>query len=198
MHRRPETDAELWCSGCGEMHPKSAFCKDRKSASGLNSVCREIVKTQNQRYHQKTKAVVNARRKRNRRLQKESPEWEIWLRKKLLTDARGRARRRGIEFALTIEDVEVPERCPVFDIQLVWNSVKRSHNSPSLDRIEATKGYVPGNVWVISWRANDIKNDATPAELRRVADAIEVRLGKKAAGRELDGVTWDEYPVGRA
>ena len=92
----------------------------------------------------------------------------------------------------------MPERCPVFDIQLVWNSVKRSHNSPSLDRIEATKGYVPGNVWVISWRANDIKNDATPAELRRVADAIEVRLGKKAAGRELDGVTWDEYPVGRA
>ena len=41
---------------------------------------------------------------------------------------------------------------------------------------------MPGNVWVISARANAIKNDATPTELRRVADAVEERMTKFQGG----------------
>ena len=42
----------------------------------------------------------------------------------------------------------------------------------SIDRIDSTKGYEKGNVWVISGRANRIKNDATPEELMRIATLV--------------------------
>lgn len=43
----------------------------------------------------------------------------------------------------------------------------------SLDRIVPSLGYVPGNVAVISHRANRIKSDATADELRAVADWLD-------------------------
>mgnify|MGYP007075817688 CR=1 FL=1 len=48
----------------------------------------------------------------------------------------------------------------------------------SLDRIDSSKGYIKGNVWVISLRANRIKNDSTPQELRLIADKVEERLSQ--------------------
>lgn len=39
---------------------------------------------------------------------------------------------------------------------------------PSLDRINPDRGYVPGNVQVISFRANTLKNNATREELAKV------------------------------
>lgn len=50
---------------------------------------------------------------------------------------------------------------------------KQTPASPSLDRIDCTRGYVPGNIQVISWRANNVKGVATPWELRRMADVLE-------------------------
>lgn len=58
---------------------------------------------------------------------------------------------------------------------LIYNGVKQD-NSYSLDRIDSSKGYVKGNIWVISLRANRIKNDSTPQELRLIADKVEERL----------------------
>ncbi len=61
--------------------------------------------------------------------------------------------------------------------------VANSHDaSPSLDRLEPTRGYVKGNVAVISYRANRIKTDATAEELQRVLDWVhdqwaEVNVG---------------------
>ena len=46
-------------------------------------------------------------------------------------------------------------------------------NSPSLDRIVPELGYIPSNVVVISYKANAIKRNATPQEIRRVADFYE-------------------------
>lgn len=46
---------------------------------------------------------------------------------------------------------------------------KQHAASPSLDRIIPTLGYVPGNVWVISHRANELKRDATLQEIQMLA-----------------------------
>lgn len=46
----------------------------------------------------------------------------------------------------------------------------RNDASPSLDKIIPSLGYVPGNVLVISWRANRIKCDATANELMLIAN----------------------------
>ena len=73
--------------------------------------------------------------------------------------ARSRARRKGIEFDLLLEDIVIPEQCPVLGIPM---------DHPSLDRFDPTRGYTADNVRVISMRANMIKNDATVEDLERI------------------------------
>lgn len=94
----------------------------------------------------------------------------------LLISARHRAKINSLDFNLEIDDIIIPDRCPIFGNKFYKHPDMR--NSPSLDRIDSTKGYIKGNVWVISRRANIIKNDATPAELRMIADAVEDKLNE--------------------
>lgn len=89
--------------------------------------------------------------------------------KKMLTSARNRARQRGLDFDLTFDDLEWTGICPVFGIPLVPGKGRSNFASPSLDRIDNSKGYVKGNVIIVSLRANTIKNSATPEELTTVA-----------------------------
>jgi hypothetical protein len=91
---------------------------------------------------------------------------------RMLQKAKERAKEKGIPFSLSVLDVHVPTHCPLLGIKLKRGRGKRTDNSPSLDRIVPTEGYVKGNVWVISWRANRIKNDASLAELRRMTRAL--------------------------
>jgi hypothetical protein len=87
----------------------------------------------------------------------------------LIRWAKFRATKQGIPFDLVKEDIKIPKECPVLHIPLVVG-VRKSHaNSPSLDRIVPSLGYVKGNIHVISHRANQIKSNATPEELIAVA-----------------------------
>lgn len=83
---------------------------------------------------------------------------------------RYRAKKAGIPFDISEADVYVPECCPIFGTALVFGGARGNPHSPSIDRIKPELGYVKGNVAVISARANTLKNNATPAELRQVAD----------------------------
>lgn len=86
----------------------------------------------------------------------------------LLYASRQRSKTRGYENTLVLEDIpEIPEYCPVFPWIKLEHQVgtQRRDSSPSLDRIDNTKGYVKGNVRVISWRANHVKGEATDQEL---------------------------------
>lgn len=91
----------------------------------------------------------------------------------MLQNAKHRAKRKGIPFSLVREDIVIPTHCPVLGIELSTSNSQKLDNSASLDRIDNSKGYVPGNVHVISLKANQIKNNATPAELRSVAQYFE-------------------------
>ena len=82
------------------------------------------------------------------------------------------AKRRGWDFDITEDDIAVPLRCPIFDVPLVMGG-PRTDNHASVDRIDNSKGYVKGNVVVVCWRANRIKNDSRPGELRLIADYYE-------------------------
>lgn len=95
-----------------------------------------------------------------------TPEAELWY------QARKRARRDGTPFEITPADIVVPAECPVLGIPLFTadgRSGNRRH-SPSLDRIDPRKGYVRGNVVVMSLQANRIKSNATCDEVMRVAN----------------------------
>jgi hypothetical protein len=87
----------------------------------------------------------------------------------IIVKSRSGAKQRGLEFAITVDDVEWPTHCPVLGIELKYvGKGERRDDYPSLDRIDNSIGYRPGNVRVISWRANRIKWDCTPAELEAV------------------------------
>ena len=92
-------------------------------------------------------------------------------RKMIVTAARRRCEKSGVVFDIDYGDIEIPATCPVLGIALFPSFGKRGpqNNSPSLDRINPAKGYVRGNVEVISWRANKIKGNASPEELMAVA-----------------------------
>ena len=92
----------------------------------------------------------------------------------LLRAARGRANKKQIEFNLTIEDIVIPECCPVLHIKLQRQLGKGKilDTSPSLDRIDNSKGYIKGNVQVISTKANAMKSSANKEELLKFANWI--------------------------
>jgi len=87
----------------------------------------------------------------------------------LWSSAKFRSKRLGIAFEIEVTDITVPKYCPVLGMRLRSRKggVPRA-NSPSLDRIDPDKGYVKGNVIVVSWLANRIKSDATPDQILAV------------------------------
>ena len=95
----------------------------------------------------------------------------------MLLSSRRRAKHDGIPHNLELSDIVIPEFCPVFtNVRLSRDNKKVGYDSPSLDKLKPELGYVRGNVRVISWRANTIKQDASVEELRRVAEWLEGEL----------------------
>jgi hypothetical protein len=86
--------------------------------------------------------------------------------------AKRRAGQHKIKFNIKVEDIVIPDVCPVLKIPIYRDTDGLCANSPSLDRIDPSKGYVKGNIRVISFRANTLKNNATLKELTMLlADA---------------------------
>lgn len=83
--------------------------------------------------------------------------------KRLFNAAKARAIAKGREFSIELSDIRIPELCPVFNTPM---------KSPSLDRLDSSKGYVKGNVRVISKRANQLKSNATVEEMQMILDDL--------------------------
>lgn len=98
----------------------------------------------------------------------------------LATCARRRARNKGIEFNITHEDIHIPTHCPILGIELKSHVGEGKHggqnDSPTLDRIDPNKGYVKGNIQVLSHLANMMKSNATAEELHLFADWIKENI----------------------
>lgn len=92
--------------------------------------------------------------------------------------ARASARQRGIEFNIDRIDIVLVDKCPLLKVPLEYGDLENGDaaHRPSLDRIDNTKGYVKGNVQVVSLRANTLKRDATLEELARMGEWAEAHL----------------------
>lgn len=88
--------------------------------------------------------------------------------KNLFRMAKERSKKYNIPFDIEVSDIEIPVLCPVLKKPLV----SRTSYAPSIDRIDNSKGYVKGNIQVISKRANSMKSDATVEDLRLFAEWI--------------------------
>jgi len=83
--------------------------------------------------------------------------------------AKKRAEKTNIIFDIQLEDIIIPKKCPVFDFEFIVGKGKGPTDmSPSLDRIDNTKGYIKGNIQVISFKANRIKNDCNIDDIEKL------------------------------
>jgi hypothetical protein len=85
--------------------------------------------------------------------------------KNLFQLARHRALKKGIEFNIEISDIVIPETCPILGLPIKKLIDGNRDLSPSLDRIDNAKGYIKGNIQVISFKANAMKLTANKDEL---------------------------------
>ncbi len=122
------------CSECKQRRPLSEYNKHRKQPDGFVYKCRTCLKDS---YH-----ILPIK----------------------LAQHKCRAKKKGLEFSIILEDLYLPEYCPILGVKLDYSRNPGRH-SPSIDRIDNSKGYIKGNVIVVSVKANAMKSDATFNEL---------------------------------
>lgn len=93
---------------------------------------------------------------------------------------------KGMNFNIGPEDIILNDCCPFFKTKINYNSSKGMGNKLSdptlysIDRIDNSKGYVKGNVWIVSRLANQMKNNSTVEELKTFCrNAILIHSQKK-------------------
>lgn len=79
------------------------------------------------------------------------------------------ALRTGYSWEIEFGDITWPSHCPILGTELDYFAESAQENSPSFDRIDSNLGYVTGNVIIVSWRANRIKNNGTAEEHLKIA-----------------------------
>jgi hypothetical protein len=91
------------------------------------------------------------------------------LAKSMIERSRKGARKRNLAFTITEQDISpLPFYCPVLGTPLNYMAGRGDENSASIDRMDSSQGYIAGNVYVISYRANSLKRDATAEEVRKI------------------------------
>ena len=163
-----------------------------KNGVGISEICRKldnkITKQRVKQIMDKEKIPVTAikRDKRTKELndkmfQKWGDKWKDkeWRKSAIYEAMREKFRNKKAhsykhEFTVNFGDLVFPTHCPILGIELnYFADGTREENSPSFDRVDPSKGYVKGNVVVISWRANRIKNDGSAEEHQKIADFMK-------------------------
>ena len=137
------------CDVCETEQARRFFSyNDRKQGakSGYKTTCKKCSRN----------AKVVEQRNRN---------WKYKPALHMLNNSKQRAKRDGIEHTITLDDIVIPDYCPVLNIKLETGDRRNNQNAPSIDRIDNTKGYTKENIMIVSIRANKLKKDATFDEL---------------------------------
>lgn len=169
------------CTSCGRSKPLDAFHRQAKGKHGRQAKCSECTSAAYYAPNKEKRLEASRRRRSTEQGRERERAWQRNRRRtnplpRMLLEAKARAAQKGLAFSLTVEDLEIPEVCPVLGIPLRMGEGQRADHSPSIDRVDSSRGYEPGNVRVISWRANRLKNDATLDELRAIVAYMERAL----------------------
>jgi len=103
-----------------------------------------------------------------RQTEKLNRDWKVDAARLLYKNIKSRCKRIQREFSIELEDIIIPEKCPVFGFELKREDKQTWMCAPSVDRIDSSKGYIKGNITVVSRRANILKRDATIDELEQL------------------------------
>jgi len=126
----------------------------------------DIAYRANHREEKKLQSVKDYSNRKKRFI--ENPAKYLW------SVAKSRAQQHGIPFDIDIEDVVVPLRCPISN-EILVKGEGYDPNSMSLDKLIPSKGYVKGNVFVLSRKWNHNKSNMTEEDLIKILNYIKER-----------------------
>lgn len=177
------------CPKCGRDLPLSAYCLGN-GKYGKRSICKDC----DHKIHNTDEYRLRRKIIRDKKRKEDSDYWrkerekdnetllknENSYKKYMIRSAKQRAKTKNILFDISYSDFSIPEYCPLLGIKLIKHigQKEKQDNSPSLDRIIPSLGYVKGNVWVISERANRIKSNASVEELELLVKNLKLFLRK--------------------
>jgi hypothetical protein len=156
--------SERTCKKCQNTKPISEFKSSTLCIECKKEYDKEYRKTDKVQSLYKSRQYIARKSEYQRRRKEEDPR--IWM----LVSAKARAKKLGLPFDITIDDIVIPETCPYLGIPLMRKECEEGDSgfwkhSPSLDRIIPELGYVKGNIEVISMKANAMKSNASIEEL---------------------------------
>lgn len=161
-----------YCRKCCTEKPEAEFYKNGRY---LSSHCRACARIRYQQWKKaQTPEQIRARHAKYAATYRAgaglSAE-EAWLRRASIIRSRKGGSRAGLRAAIQAKMVS---RCPLLGVALIYETQGRAipDNYATIDRIDSSRPYGPDNVWVISSRANRMKNDATADELIRFSKNI--------------------------
>jgi uncharacterized protein YlaI len=175
------TVIEKYCPICDETKSPDEFYKSTKglSADGLQFLCSDcynyhhsLNKGQDKNYFKKLQLSVSDEFRDHINTQKRENSRKNHI-STMLSNAKQRAERKGLEFSLVKEDIIIPELCPILKVPFVTGTKDNYDFTPTIDRINNSKGYTPDNIHIITNKANTMKNSADFAMLHNFANYIK-------------------------
>lgn len=164
------------CNACLKSKKSTEFSVNNATADGLQSKCKECDR-EYQRVRRSNPSIILQRKQYGKQYREERKDSFEWRLKQLVHAAKARARTKGRDFSITLEDVlEIyPEDncCPVFGFEMSFGDSNDREHSPSIDRIDSELGYTPDNIQILSWKANRMKADFTLNELKALVAFME-------------------------
>lgn len=203
--------SEKKCNTCERLLPIEMYSKNKALKYGYSNRCKECDKKVWSVYKENNKEKINKEYVDRYHSDPEFRQHRLSIGKKvydkralekpesfILQSAKSRAKARNLDFNLELSDIIIPEFCPILGIKLERGG--QIFNSPSIDRIDPLKGYIKGNIRIISQRANTMKNDASIKEMQTFCENIIkymnnediVRTVEKEESTELE----DKEPLG--
>lgn len=159
---------------------KPGICNKCKKAPRVNNstLCQVCGRAKRKRYYRKHAKKLRAdslKRNGSPRGLKLAKKWRVKnALRSIIMNIKSTCKRFGIPFDLTVDDIAMPKVCPYLGIPLkMRDGEARTDNTMSIDRVDPDEGYVRGNIIVVSWRANRLKNDAKLWELKAIVAGIE-------------------------
>lgn len=165
----------LKCSQCKELKTTQDFYPSKRYKRGYDYRCIDccIKRTTERHYKLKPKILQQWKTRRDsytivkkRELAEKNKEWyQKNIRSRLLSAARHRSNRLGFECNLDLDDIQLPKKCPLLNIEFEFGTRYDKWKTYSIDRIDNSKGYIKGNIQIISYLANTMKSKASKEEL---------------------------------
>lgn len=168
-------------AGCNNKHEAHGLCKVhynkavRKGDIRTGLVPRGRPKLyseeeRKERARERARIAYQSKPKRIKYNRTDNPCYYLW------NNAKRRSSELNLPFDLDLSDLIIPSTCPLLGIPIIKGYGEYSDNSPTLDRIIPERGYVKDNIWIISMRANRIKNDASITELEQIYTNLKFKL----------------------